>query len=94
MGWGREREILEKKKLRCASKIYPILSKMEEKGLITGEWKINENNKQVKYYSITEDGELVLNNIKSHMTSILSNSSWIEFIEDMTGREINNEKRN
>ncbi|MBQ2227082.1 MAG: PadR family transcriptional regulator [Methanobrevibacter sp.] len=77
-----------------SSKIYPILSKMEEKGLITGEWKINENNKQVKYYSITEDGELVLNNIKSHMTSILSNSSWIEFIEDMTGREINNEKRN
>ena len=53
-----------------SSKIYPILSKMEEKGLITGEWKINENNKQVKYYSITEEDELVLNNIKSHMTSI------------------------
>ena len=53
-----------------SSKIYPILSKMEKKGLITGEWKINENNKQVKYYSITEEDELVLNNIKSHMTSI------------------------
>lgn len=77
-----------------SSKIYPILSKMEDKGLIAGEWKINENNKRVKYYSITEDGELVLSNIQEHIASILSNASWISFIEDMTGMEINDEKRN
>lgn len=77
-----------------SSKIYPILSKMEKKELISGEWKINENNKRVKYYSITPDGKLVLKHIQNHMKSILTHPSWIEFIEDMTGREINNEKRN
>ncbi|MEE1129236.1 MAG: PadR family transcriptional regulator [Methanobrevibacter sp.] len=77
-----------------SSKVYPILSKMEKKGLIVGEWKVNENNKRVKYYSITGEGITVLNHIQSHMKSILTNPSWINFIEDMTGKEINNEKRN
>ncbi|MBQ8016491.1 MAG: PadR family transcriptional regulator [Methanobrevibacter sp.] len=77
-----------------SSKIYPILSAMENSGLIAGEWKINENNKRVKYYSITDDGLKVLEKIKRQMTINLSNPSWQEFFEDMTGKEINNEKRN
>ncbi len=77
-----------------SSKIYPILSKLEKNELITGEWKVNENNKRVKYYSITPQGELVLKRIKNHMDSILTHPAWIDFIEDMTGKEINNEKRN
>ena len=77
-----------------SSKIYPILSKMENAGLIVGEWKVNENNKRVKYYSITQYGENVLKDIQDHMRSILTNKSWIAFFEDMTGLEINNEKRN
>lgn len=77
-----------------SSKIYPILSSMEKNGLIAGEWKVNENNKRVKYYSITDEGLGVLDNIKKIMTVNLSNPSWIEFIEDMTGKEISNEKRN
>ena len=77
-----------------SSKVYPILSGMEKKGLIMGEWKTNENNKRVKYYSITEEGILVLNDIQSHMNSILSNPSWLAFFDDMTGKEINDEKRN
>lgn len=76
-----------------SSKIYPILSAMEKNGLITGEWKINENNKRVKYYSITDDGLKVLGKIKRNMTINLSNPTWIEFFEDMTGKEINDEKR-
>jgi len=72
-----------------SSKVYPILSKMEKKGLIAGEWKINENNKRVKYYSITDDGRLVLRNIQQHMSKILTHPSWTNYIEDMTGKEIN-----
>ena len=72
-----------------SSKVYPILSKMEKKGLIAGEWKINENNKRVKYYSITDDGMFVLRNIRQHMNKILDHPSWISYIEDMTGKEIN-----
>ncbi|WP_407376159.1 PadR family transcriptional regulator [Methanobrevibacter sp.] len=77
-----------------SSKVYPILSRMEKYGLISGEWKINENNKRVKYYSITPDGDLVLDNIQAHMSSVLTSPVWLSFFEDMTGMEINNEKRN
>ena len=77
-----------------SSKIYPILSKLEDKGLIVGEWKVNENNKRVKYYSITDEGIDLLNHIQKNLNSILENPSWLAFFKDMTGLEINNEKRN
>ena len=72
-----------------SSKIYPILSRMEKKGLIIGEWKVNENNKRVKYYSITNEGKLFLENIRNHMSIILNNPFWLEFFREMTGWEIN-----
>ena len=71
-----------------SSKIYPILSKMEENGFIVGEWKVNENNKRVKYYSITEEGRKFLKNVQDHFSIILENPSWLEFFKDMTGMEI------
>ena len=77
-----------------SSKIYPILSKMEDSGLIVGEWKVNENNKRVKYYSITDEGIELLNQIQNSLNSLLDNPYWLAFFEDMTGREFNNEKRN
>ena len=77
-----------------SSKVYPILSKMEEKGFIVGEWKVNENNKRVKYYSITDEGINFLKEIQNHMNSVLNNPSWLAFFSDMTGLEIDNEKCN
>ncbi len=77
-----------------SSKVYPILSKMEKAGLISGEWKVNENNKRVKYYSITEDGKIVLGHVQTHMNNVLNSPTWLAFFKDMTGMEINNEKRN
>ena len=71
-----------------SSKIYPILSKMEKKGLIKGEWDINENNKRVKFYSITDEGRIVLKAIRNHMNQVISNPKWMEFVKDMTGAEI------
>ncbi len=71
-----------------SSKIYPILSKMEKNGFIAGEWKVNENNKRVKYYSITDDGKFFLKAIQSHMNDVLNNPYWLEFFKDMTGMEI------
>ena len=49
-------------KKASSSKIYPILKKMEEKELINGEWK-TQNNKQVIFYRITEKGEKILNHV-------------------------------
>ena len=77
-----------------SSKIYPILSKMEKNGLVIGEWNVNENNKRVKYYSITDEGLSVLKHIQNRLAHVLENPAWVEFIEDMTQREINYEKRN
>ena len=77
-----------------SSKVYPILSKMEKAGLISGEWKVNENNKRVKYYSITEDGKIVLGHVQTHMNNVLNSPTWLAFFKDMTGMEINNEKCN
>ena len=70
-----------------SSKVYPILRKMENNGLIIGEWQ-TVNNKRVKYYSLTDDGEIVLNHIKSSMINVFENPSWLSFIEDMTGQKV------
>ena len=70
-----------------SSKVYPILRKMEDNGLIIGEWK-TVNNKRVKYYSITEDGEIVLNHIRNNMEHVLENPNWLDFIEDMAGKKV------
>ena len=80
-----------------SSKVYPLLRKMESKNLIEGEWQ-TVNNKRVKYYSITEDGEIVLKHVKNNMCQVMDNPFWMLFIEDMTGykmkRETSYEKRN
>ena len=64
---------------------------MEEEGLIIGEWDINENNKRVKYYSITEKGLNILDKISFALNFISKNPAWIAFYGDM-GVELN-EKR-
>lgn len=71
-----------------SSKVYPILSKMEKNGLIVGEWDINENNKRVKYYTITEEGTLILERIGVVIRSIMNNPSWLMFYKDMAGVDI------
>lgn len=69
-----------------SSKVYPILARMEKNGLIVGEWDVNENNKRVKYYTITEEGLLILDHISTVMKSLVNNPSWAMFYEDMLGR--------
>ena len=51
------------------SNIYPILNRMEESGLITSEFRM-KNNKQLKFFSITEDGEYLLEYLYSRFDLI------------------------
>ena len=44
--------------------IYPLLYELEEKNLIKGEW-IQKGRRNIKYYSITEKGEKVLNSLQN-----------------------------
>jgi PadR family transcriptional regulator PadR len=37
--------------------IYPILRKLEDKGFISSEWRVADNEKRRRYYQITELGQ-------------------------------------
>jgi transcriptional regulator len=36
--------------------LYPALHKLEQEGWITAEWKVTENNRRAKFYSLTRPG--------------------------------------
>lgn len=64
------------------SNIYPILNKMEELNLISSEFKI-KNNKKLKYFEITDEGEHVLGYMYSRFDIIHNNSQWKLLFETM-----------
>ena len=69
-----------------SSKIYPILSRMEELEFIEGTWMVNENNKRVKFYSITDEGKEFLGYVQNNIQVALQNPEWVSFFKDMSGR--------
>lgn len=40
--------------------LYPVLHKLEKKGLITSTWKTSETNRKRKYYTISKTGKKAL----------------------------------
>jgi PadR family transcriptional regulator, regulatory protein PadR len=42
------------------SALYPALHKMEQQGWIEAEWKMSDNNRRAKYYSLTRAGRKAL----------------------------------
>lgn len=50
--------------------IYPLLHRMNSDGLIQSRWEIMENGRKRKYYSLTEDGEEVLEAEKQQWMSV------------------------
>ena len=42
------------------SALYPALHKLEQQGWIEAEWKMSENNRRAKYYSVTRAGRKAL----------------------------------
>ena len=58
-GWGitLKLEQLSKSALQVdEGSLYPALYRMEEKGWIEAEWKMTENNRRAKYYTLTRTG--------------------------------------
>src|SRR6267378_3081299 len=58
-GWGitLKLEQLTKSALQVdEGSLYPSLYRMEEKGWIEAEWRMTENNRRAKYYSLTRTG--------------------------------------
>jgi PadR family transcriptional regulator PadR len=42
------------------SALYPALHKLEQQGWIDAEWKLSDNNRRAKYYSLTAAGRTAL----------------------------------
>jgi DNA-binding PadR family transcriptional regulator len=40
--------------------LYPALYRMEQRGLLTADWKTNESGKEAKYYRLTKAGRKAL----------------------------------
>jgi transcriptional regulator len=43
-----------------AGSLFPALRRLERDGLIRGEWRVTENNRRAKYYSLTPSGRAQL----------------------------------
>src|SRR6266446_554286 len=43
-----------------AGSLFPALRRLERDGLITGEWRVTENNRRAKYYTLTTLGRTKL----------------------------------
>jgi PadR family transcriptional regulator, regulatory protein PadR len=41
--------------------LYPALYRLERQSLIRSDWKVTENNRRARYYSLTRDGRRHLN---------------------------------
>lgn len=55
--------------------LYPALYRMEDKGWIEAEWKMTENNRRAKYYSLTRAGRKQLETEREQwdrMTAIIA----------------------
>lgn len=58
-GWGitQRLEQLSQRALQVdEGSLYPSLYRMEDKGWIEAEWRMTENNRRAKYYSLTRAG--------------------------------------
>jgi PadR family transcriptional regulator, regulatory protein PadR len=58
-GWGisqRIQQISESVLQVNQGSLYPSLHRLEDQGWVTAEWKMSENNRQAKYYSLTKRG--------------------------------------
>jgi PadR family transcriptional regulator, regulatory protein PadR len=57
------------------SAIYQALYRLEERGLITVDWGVTENNRRARYYSITSAG-------RAHLRS--QTSQWVRYTRTVT----------
>jgi PadR family transcriptional regulator PadR len=62
-GWGISQRIqqLSRDAFRIGQgSLYPALYRLERKGLVKGEWRATENNREAKYYRLTVAGQRML----------------------------------
>ena len=58
------------------SALYHALHRMEERGLITAEWGVTENNRRARYYGVTSTG-------RGHLRA--ETARWLRYAEMVSG---------
>jgi PadR family transcriptional regulator len=73
-GWGiahhirlRSREVLHVKQ----GALYPALHRLEDAGLVRGEWGVSDNNRRARFYTVTAAG-------RKHLTA--ETADWKAFV--------------
>jgi PadR family transcriptional regulator PadR len=56
--------------------LYPALQRLEHRGMITSEWKVTDNNRRARFYTITRAGLRTLGE---------ETESWLRFVTAMDG---------
>jgi len=72
-GWGvmqRLRHLTDDVFQATPGSLFPSLRRLEENGWATGEWGLSENNRKVRYYTITKAGQKQLAREKQNWKSI------------------------
>jgi PadR family transcriptional regulator PadR len=72
-GWGvmqRLRHLTDDVFQVTPGSLFPSLRRLEENGWASGEWGLSENNRKVRYYTITKAGQKQLAREKQHWKSI------------------------
>lgn len=67
-GYNLVKELKEHDILIEANTLYPLMRRLESQGLLKSEWDTGEA-KPRKYYSITEDGRIVLKRARENWTA-------------------------
>ena len=77
-GWGIGLRIQQRSEGRLdvnQGSLYPALQRLEHRGLIESEWRMSDNNRRARYYSITRRGRAALGE---------ELSKWRRFAETMS----------
>ena len=64
-----------------ANTLYPLMRRLETQGLLKSEWETSEA-KPRKYYTLTEDGEIVLTKAKTHWKQFSTTVNQILEVEN------------
>ena len=74
-GWGvmqRLRHLTDDVFQATPGSLFPSLRRLEENGWASGEWGLSENNRKVRYYTITKAGQKQLAREKQNWKSIIT----------------------
>lgn len=63
--------------------LYPALHKLEQQGWITAEWKVTENNRRAKFYSLTRLGRKQLEQEAANWNRLAGAISQLIQLEEM-----------